>query len=397
MNRESDRTLPASVAILGATGSVGRQALEVAAFHGIRVDYISAHASLDLLEEQVRRFSPRFCAVADSRAAADLAVRIADTATRVLVGREGVCEGIALTDAPVVVNAILGEAGLLPSLAVIDAGRRLALANKESLVVAGEEVMRRAREKGVEILPVDSEHCAIFQCLKSGRAGEVRRILLTASGGPFFGYTRDRLATVTRRETLAHPTWSMGAKITVDSATLMNKGFELIEAVHLFSLPPSAIEVVVQRQSIIHSMVEYIDNTVIAQMSIPDMRDCVQYALTYPKREKGLTPPLDFAALGQITFHRPDTDTFRLLPLAAEAIGQGGAVPATLNAANEEAVAAFLADRLHLTDIFDIVEDTVRELMPTARTCTSLSAIMEAATHAREQARIRISKRYSAV
>ena len=272
--------LPASLAILGSTGSVGRQALEVAEYHHIPVDYISANASVDLLEEQVRRFSPRLCAVADARAATDLRTRVADTPTRILSGQEGVLAGIGETRAPVAVNAILGEAGLLPSLAVIDAGHRLALANKESLVVAGREVMRRAKEKGVEILPVDSEHCAIFQCLQAGRRSEVRRLLLTASGGPFFGYSRERLARVTRAETLAHPTWQMGAKITVDSATLMNKGFELIEAACLFSLPAEAVTVVVQRQSIIHSMVEYIDNTVIAQLSVPDMRDCVQYALT---------------------------------------------------------------------------------------------------------------------
>jgi 1-deoxy-D-xylulose-5-phosphate reductoisomerase len=347
--------LPASVAILGSTGSVGRQALEVADYHHIPVDYISANASVSLLEEQVRHFHPRLCAVADAAAAADLRVRVADTDTRVLVGSEGVLEGIAATHAPVVVNSILGEAGLLPTLAVIDAGRRLALANKESLVVAGQEVMRRARERGVEILPVDSEHCAIFQCLQAGRKHEVRRLLLTASGGPFFGYSREQLASVTRAQTLAHPTWQMGAKITVDSATLMNKGFELIEAACLFSLPAEAITVVVQRQSIIHSMVEYIDNTVIAQLSVPDMRDCVQYALTYPARAAGLTPPLDFYSLGSLTFDRPDGDRFPLLPLAARAYSLGGAVPAVLNAANEVAVERFCRGEIKFGDIYKII------------------------------------------
>ena len=379
--------LPASVAILGSTGSVGRQAIEVAEHHHIPIDLISGNASVELLEAQVRRHRPRFCAVANEQAASTLRTRIADTETRVLSGSEGVLAGIAETNAPVVVNAILGEAGLLPTLAVIDAGRRLALANKESLVVAGREVMRRASEKGVQILPVDSEHCAIFQCLQAGRRSEVRRLLLTASGGPFFGYDRERLSRVTRAQTLAHPTWQMGAKITVDSATLMNKGFELIEAACLFGLPAEAVTVVVQRQSIIHSMVEYIDNTVIAQLSVPDMRDCVQYALTYPARAAGLTPPLDFFSLGRLTFDRPDEETFPLLPLAARAYSLGGALPAVLNAANEEAVAAFLADRLCLTDIFDIVCRTVEQYAGVAAREETLDGILATAHEARLAAR----------
>ena len=332
----------------------------------------------------------RLCAVADEAAARDFAVRIADTPTRILSGWEGILDGIRETKAPVVVNSILGEAGLLPTLAVIDAGKRLALANKESLVIAGREVMRRAREKQVEVLPVDSEHCAIFQCLQAGRHKEVRRLYLTASGGPFFGYTREQLEKVSRRETLAHPTWQMGAKITVDSATLMNKGFELIEAATLFDIPAEAVTVVVQRQSIIHSMVEYIDNTVIAQLSVPDMRDCVQYALTYPARVGGLTPPLDFFSLARLTFDRPDESTFTLLPLAARAYAEGGAVPATLNAANEEAVAAFLSDRLHLTGIMDTVGAVVEEMLPRAKTADTLSDILGYAKEARELTRARL-------
>ena len=375
--------LPSSVAVLGSTGSVGRQALDVARHHRIRVDYISANASVEALETQAREFSPRFCAVADEAAAADLRVRLRDTSTRVLSGAQGVIEGIGETDAPVVVNSILGEAGLMPTLAVIEAGKRLALANKESLVIAGREVMRRAKEKGVDILPVDSEHCAIFQCLQAGHPNEVRRLYLTASGGPFFGYSREQLKGLGRREALAHPTWQMGAKITVDSATLMNKGFELIEAAHLFGMPAEAVTVVVQRQSIIHSMVEYIDNTVIAQLSVPDMRDCVQYALTYPARMQAPTEPLDFFALGRLTFDRPDEEAFPLLALAKEAFAAGGATPAALNAANEEAVAAFLADRLTLTDIFDIVGETVTGILPAARQAESLSDILACAQEAR--------------
>ena len=395
MHSENSSCLPSSVAVLGSTGSVGRQALDVAAYHGLRVDYITANASLDLLEEQVRQFRPRFCAVADGEAAAEFRTRIADTETRVLSGAEGVLEGIHLTDAPVVVNSVLGQAGLAPTLAVIDAGKRLALANKESLVIAGEEVMRRAREKGVEILPVDSEHCAIFQCLQTGRPTEVRRLLLTASGGPFFGYTTEQLASVGRRETLAHPTWSMGAKITVDSATLMNKGFELIEAVRLFGVAPRDVTVVVQRQSIIHSMVEYIDNTVIAQMSAPDMRDCVQYALTYPARTVSHTAPLDFFALGKITFDRPDGETFRLLPLAKEAVEIGGGVPAALNAANEVAVAAFLAEKISLLDIFETVEESVRAVIPEARNAKALEEILACDEIARAVAKERIATKLS--
>lgn len=379
--------LPASLAVLGSTGSVGTQALDVARHHHIKIDLLTARASLDVLEKQVREFSPRLCAVANERAAAELRTRIADTPTRVYAGDAGVLAAIHDSVAPVAVNATLGEAGLAPTLAIIESGKRLALANKESLVVAGEIVMSRARERGVEILPVDSEHCAIFQCMQAGKRDEVRRIWLTASGGPFFGYDRARLAGVTRAETLAHPTWKMGAKITVDSATLMNKGFELIEAAHLFALPADAVTVVVQRQSIIHSMVEYIDNTVIAQMSLPDMRDCVQYALTYPARVAGPTEPLDFFSLGRLTFDRPDEAAFPLLPLATRAFAQGGALPAVLNAANEEAVAAFLTAPLALTDIFDIVCETVDRLAPEASGASSLDDILTCATRARALSR----------
>ncbi len=386
-------TIPSSVIVLGATGSVGTQALDVARHHHIPVEMISARSSVLKLEEEVREFSPRFCAVSDPVAARDLAVRIADTETRVLVGDEGIEEGIAESTAPVAVNATLGEAGLRPTLAVIESGKRLALANKESLVIAGHEVMRRVTDRGVEILPVDSEHSAIFQCLQAGARREVKRLLLTASGGPFFGYDRERLKTVTKKETLAHPTWQMGAKITVDSATLMNKGFELIEAAHLFSVPADRITVVVQRQSIIHSMVEYIDNTVIAQMSRPDMRDCVQYALTYPARVEGLTPPLDFFALGQLTFDRPDGEAFPLLPLAADCFGKGGGLPAVLNAANEEAVAAFLTRDLRLTDIFDIVTETVDLYSASAPQACALDDILAVAAEARASAREMAARR----
>ncbi len=344
-----------TIAVLGATGSVGRQALDVALSRGYRVDYMSVGKNAALAEELARLHAPRLLAVADEAAARDLAVRLADTEISVLPGSAGILEGIAATHAETVVNAILGEAGLLPTLAVLDAGRRLALANKESLVIAGELVMTRAKETGCGILPVDSEHSAIFQCLRNGRAGEVKRLLLTASGGPFFGYDRAALEKVTLADALAHPTWKMGKKITVDSATLMNKGFEVLEASHLFGIPSERVEVVVHRESIIHSAVEYIDNTVIAEMSVPDMRACVQYAVDYPAREEGTVAPLDLFSVGRLTFARPDTATFPLLSLAAEAGRLGGGMGAVLNAADEVAVEAFLREKLTFTGIFSVV------------------------------------------
>ncbi len=354
--------LPRSIAVLGSTGSVGKQALEVCEKHALRVDLLTANASVDLVEKQIRAFRPRLCAMADEAAARDLAVRVADTSTRIFVGEEGICDAIRESDAETYVNAILGEAGLAPTLAVIDTGRRLALSNKESLVVAGEIVMARAKAKGCELLPVDSEHSAIFQCLASGKNEEVKRLWLTASGGPFFGYTREQLADVTAADTLRHPTWQMGAKITVDSATLMNKGFEVIEAVHLFGVAPEQVRVVVHRESIIHSAVEYIDNTVIAELSRPDMRACIQHAVTYPARMEGCMEELNIFEVGQLTFREPDGKAFPLLPLALHAIHEGGALPAVVNAANEVAVAAFLRDKTTFLGISDAVCETVARL-----------------------------------
>ena len=378
------------MAVLGSTGSVGRQALDVAACHGIRVDLLTANRDVDQMEKQARRFLPSLCAMADPAAAADLAQRLRDTSVRVLAGETGICEAISQSAAEVFVNAILGKAGLMPTLAVIETGRRLALSNKESLVVAGEIVMARAAEKGCEIIPVDSEHSAIFQCLACGEKREVKRILLTASGGPFFGYTREQLGAVTLADTLKHPTWSMGAKITVDSATLMNKGFEVIEAVRLFGVPARDVQVVVHRESIIHSAVEYIDNTVIAEMSKPDMRACIQYAVTYPARIAGNTEPLDLFRVGTLTFSAPDGEAFPLLPLAYSCVEAGGALPAALNAANEVAVAAFLEGRLSFTGISEVVLQTVEEFS-CAREQRDLAGILEYDRLAREVAQRRLS------
>lgn len=373
-----------TIAVLGATGSVGRQALDVARALGARVDLLAARSSVSEMEAAAREFLPRVCVMTDEGAAGELAVRLADTPCRVASGEAALLAEIKESSAEVFVNAILGRDGLLPSLAIADTGARLALANKESMVIAGEVVKARARAAGCEILPVDSEHSAIFQCLAAGRHREVRRLLLTASGGPFRGYDRTRLAGVTLRETLAHPTWQMGAKITVDSATMMNKGFELIEAVRLFDIPADCIEVLVHPESIIHSAVEYIDNTVVAEMSVPDMRACVQYAVTYPERCRAVIPPLDLTALSGLHFYRPDPSAFPALTLAADAISRGGAAPAILNAADEVAVAAFLAGEIGFLAVSDLVSE-VAERVPYQ--VEGLDAILAADGEARRVAR----------
>lgn len=374
------------IAVLGATGSVGTQALDVARSRGYTVDFISAGCNVAAAEAAARAFSPRAVAMADDSSARDLAVRLSDTGVRVLSGADGIVEGIAGSAADVVVNAILGEAGLRPTLAVIAAGKRLALANKESLVIAGDIVTRAAEAAGVDILPVDSEHSAIFQSLRAGRPSEIRRLLLTASGGPFFGYTKEKLRTVTREDALCHPTWNMGKKITVDSATLMNKGFEVIEAAHLFGVSPDRIEIVVHRESILHSAVEYIDNTVIGEMSVPDMRMCVQYAVDYPERCPSTGRPLDLFSVGTMTFARPDTDAFPLLALAGRAHAMGGGMGAVLNAADEVAVGAFLAGDLPFFRIAECVSQ-VFDACTEETAADTLSRRTEADRHAREVAR----------
>ena len=379
-----------NIAVLGSTGSVGEQALDVAEKHGMTVSAISANRNVKRAEEQARQFGVRAVAMADAVAAADLRARLADTDIKVYAEEQGICEMILAEKRDAVLNSIIGEAGLMPTLAVIDSGSRLALANKESLVVAGEIVTARAREKGVDILPVDSEHCAIYQCLKSGADKEVKRILLTASGGPFFGKKPEELRGLTAEQALAHPTWKMGAKITVDSATLMNKGFEVIEAVHLFGVPSDRIQVVVHRESIIHSMVEYIDNSVIAQLSVPDMRLCAQYALTYPDRYDAVIPELDLFEISKLTFFKPDTETFALLSCAIDAVGKGGALPAVLNAANEVAVARFLDGKLGFYDITEAVCRTVED-MQYAKDKHTLSEIIECDRAARERIKSMIS------
>lgn len=371
-----------NIIILGASGSVGRQAQDVARARGYKIDALSVGKNVAEAERAAREFNPRVVAVADEAAAADLKIRLADTEVKVTSGEQGICDMIAKSPAETVVNAILGKAGLAPTLATIDSGKRLALSNKESLVIAGEIVMRRASERGCEIIPVDSEHSAIFQSLKSGKNQEIRRIILTASGGPFYGRSAEELKSVTLEQTLAHPTWKMGKKITVDSATLMNKGFEVIEAAHLFSVQENQIEVVIHRESILHSAVEYIDNAIIGEMSLPDMRSCVQYAVDYPDRISGVGEPLDLFSLGKMTFAKPDYDAFVLLGLAKRALADGGSMGAVLNASDEVAVAAFLDGRIGFADISEIVL-SVYERMTDYKGKISLESILEADRQAR--------------
>lgn len=341
--------------ILGSTGSIGTQALEVARKEGYKIIALAAGSNVELLETQVREFKPKFVAVGNEAAAKVLKIKLSDTDTKVMSGVDGICE-IASIDVDIVLNAIVGIAGLRPTLAAIEAKNDVALANKETLVTGGEIVNRALKENGVRLLPVDSEHSAIFQSLQGVPEGSISKILLTASGGPFYGKKRDELQNVTRREALKHPNWSMGAKITIDSATLMNKGLEVIEAVHLFHVKPDDIEVLVHRQSIVHSGIELSDGAVIAQLGTPDMKLPIQYAITYPERAGLCGKRLSLADIGTLTFEKPDTDTFRCLPLCVDAIKMGGLKPVAANGANEEAVKLFLEDKIKFLQIAELVE-----------------------------------------
>lgn len=347
------------ISILGSTGSIGRQSLDVIANceADFEVAALTANSSVDKMEAQARQFHPELVVMTDEKAAADLKVRLADTEVKVLSGMEGLIEAAAIPSADTVITAVVGMVGLRPTLAAIESGKRIALANKETLVCAGELVMSKVKEYGVELLPVDSEHSALFQSLEGNRdRGEVKRLILTCSGGPFYGKTREQLQGMTRADALRHPNWSMGAKITVDSATLMNKGLEFIEAMHLYNMPPEKIAIVVHRESIIHSLVEYCDNAMIAQLGAPDMRVPIQYALSWPHRVPGPANPLDLWNCGPLTFGEPDLETFRCLALALEAAKRGGTAGAILNGANEAAVALFLDDKIGFLEIADRVE-----------------------------------------
>lgn len=363
--------------ILGSTGSIGTQALDVAALHKIEIGALAAGENARLLEEQCRRFRPRFAYIGEKKYSA-LKTALADTDIKVITGDGALDAFGAETGCDTVLNALTGIRGLRPTVEALKAGKRMALANKETLVAGGDVVMPLAKDG---ILPVDSEHSAVFQCLQ----GEVKpkKLILTASGGPFFGKKRAFLETVTPEMALKHPNWSMGRKVTVDSATMMNKGLELIEAYHLFGVSPKDIEVIIHRESLIHSMVVFPDNAVVAQLALPDMRLCIQYALTYPQRLPSPVEELDFAKAASLTFYAPDGESFPLLPLARRAAERGGTAPAAMNGANERAVELFLEGRLSFTGIFDLVTKVTEEHASVKN--PSIEQIEEADRAARER------------
>ena len=351
-----------SISILGCTGSIGRQTAAVAQHLGIRVAALTANRKIDLLEQQARLFHPSFVAVYDEAAAKAFKIAVADTDIRVGSGMEGLIEAATLEESDCVVTAVSGAVGLKPTLAAIDAKKRIALANKETLVCAGEIVMARSKETNAEIVPVDSEHSAIFQCLMGRGEGELHKILLTGSGGPFRGRRREELEGITPEEAVRHPNWSMGAKISVDSSTLMNKGLEFVEAMHLFGVRPEDIQVVIHPQSVIHSMVELVDGTVIAQLGVPDMGLPIQLALTYPERKASMFEHLDFWKLRDLSFEEPDLENFPCLRLAMDCARRGGTAPCVMSAANEVAVHKFLRHELGYNRIYDAAAEAVEQV-----------------------------------
>lgn len=379
-----------TITILGSTGSIGRQTLSVADELGLRVAALTAERNVDLMEAQCRKYRPKLAVLADEAAAEELKVRLADMNIRVLAGAEALCEAAALPEADTVVVAVCGFAALRPTLTAIHAKKRIALANKETMVCAGQIMQAAARESGAEIIPVDSEHSAIFQCLMGCRdKAEVKRLILTCSGGPFFGKTRESLACMTKSDALRHPNWKMGAKITVDCATLMNKGLEIIEAMRLYDLPLSKVTAVIHRQSVVHSLVEFVDGAVMAQLGVPDMRIPIGLAMTYPNRAHNPAPALDLLTCGPLTFDAIDETAFPCFALAQQAAQTGGTACTALNAANEEAVGLFLQDKIGFYDIADAVEAALR--LPVVQE-PSLADIFEADRLARIHTRERFLK-----
>lgn len=373
------------IALLGSTGSIGTQTLLSCKNLGYQVNVLAANRNVSLLERQAREFTPRYVAIMDKDAYSDLKTRLADTSARLLAGADGLCEAAALAGHELVCNAVTGIAGLRPTLAALEAGKALALANKETLVAGGKLVLETAAKNGVKILPVDSEHSAIFQCLQGNEQKSLRKIILTASGGPFRGKTYAELEGVTRADALRHPNWSMGAKITVDSATLMNKGLEFIEAMWLFDLAPEQVEVVVHPQSVLHSAVEYEDGSVIGQLGVPDMRIPIQYALTYPHRAPSGVKPLSLTECGSLTFETPDLDTFVCLKYCIEAVRRGGLYPCAVNGANEQAVALFLEGKLGFNGIGRCVKHVLDSLKCESQGAYTLGQVLETDLAAREQ------------
>ena len=379
-----------TITILGSTGSIGRQTLSVADELGLRVAALTAERNVDLMEAQCRKYRPKLAVLADEAAAEELKVRLADMNIRVLAGAEALCEAAALQEADTVVVAVCGFAALRPTLTAIHAKKRIALANKETMVCAGQIMQAAARESGAEIIPVDSEHSAIFQCLMGCRdRAEVKRLILTCSGGPFFGKTRESLAYMTKSDALRHPNWKMGAKITVDCATLMNKGLEIIEAMRLYDLPLSKVTAVIHRQSVVHSLVEFVDGAVLAQLGVPDMRIPIGLAMTYPNRAHNPAPALDLLSCGPLTFDAIDETAFPCFTLAQQAAQTGGTACTAMNAANEEAVGLFLQDKIRFYDIADAVEAALR--LPVVQE-PSLADIFEADRLARIHTRERFLK-----
>ena len=379
-----------TITILGSTGSIGRQTLSVADELGLRVAALTAERNVELLEAQCRQYRPELAVLTDEAAAEELKVRLADMNIRVLAGAEALCEAAALPEADTVVVAVCGFAALRPTLTAIHEKKRIALANTETMVCAGQIMQAAARESGAEIIPVDSEHSAIFQCLMGCRdRAEVKRLILTCSGGPFFGKTREELVCMTKSDALRHPNWKMGAKITVDCATLMNKGLEIIEAMRLYDLPLLKVEAVIHRQSVVHSLVEFVDGAVLAQLGVPDMRIPIGLAMTYPNRAHNPAPALDLLTCGPLTFDAIDETAFPCFVLAKQAAQLGGTACTALNAANEEAVGLFLQDKIGFYDIADAVEAALR--LPVVQE-PSLADIFEADRLARIHTRERFLK-----
>ena len=370
-----------NVIVLGSTGSIGRQTLSVCRNLGYRVTAIAAGSNIELMEQQIREFNPLLAAVADKSKAAELKVRVADTDTKVLSGEDGICEAAVCKQGDIVLSAIVGIAGLRPTAEAIKCKKDIALANKETLVTAGHIIMPMAKEYGVKILPVDSEHSAVFQSLAGNENNKIKSIILTASGGPFFGYSKEQLRDVTVSQALKHPSWSMGAKITIDSATMMNKGLEIIEAAHLFNIGVDDIQVVIHRESILHSAVEYEDNSVIGQMGAPDMRTAIQYAFTYPKRCASAVKRLNFAELGKMTSYAPDDTVFPAMSMCRAAFKRGGNAPAVLNGANEAAVGLFLNGKIGFTDITEAVKGAIDNI--NLKNADTIEAVLEADKEAR--------------
>lgn len=347
-----------NLSILGSTGSIGTQTLEVARKLGITISAISGNKNIDLLEKQIREFKPKIAAVYDEKNAKILKESVKDTNTKILSKIDGLCEVASYSEADLVITAVSGMIGLLPTLSAINAKKDIALANKETLVVAGEYVMNAAKEKNIKILPVDSEHSAIFQCMESCRNKNLlKKLILTASGGPFFGRSKKDLENVTVSQALNHPNWKMGSKITIDSATMMNKGFEIIEAIHLFDMPEEKIDVIIHPESVVHSMIEYVDNSIIAQMGTPSMKTPIAYAITYPERKNTAVPELNLSQIKNISFFEPDYDTFEAVKICKKAIASKGTSTAIINAANEEAVQMFLENKIKFTEITDLIKE----------------------------------------